>query len=56
MTLMLLNGCATNTIVIHDFCDKYIPIHPSESQDTEETLKQIALNNVVYETLNCKGL
>lgn len=47
--LLLAASCAKNTPA-SDYCLLYRPIY-SSPQDTEETLRQIDDNNVVYDTL-----
>ena len=45
--LMLLNGCTT--VLNGDFCDVYQPVYPDYVRDTPETIRQIDVNNVVFE-------
>ncbi len=47
LTLILLSGCTTN--FVGDFCDVYQPVYPDYVRDTPETIRQIDINNVVFE-------
>ena len=47
--LLLLNGCTTN--ISGDFCDVYQPVYADYQNDTAETIRQIDLNNVVFDSL-----
>lgn len=52
MILMLLSSCTT--VLNGDFCDVYLPVFPDYEKDTPETIRQIDLNNVVYDGLCLK--
>ena len=45
--LMLSGGCTIR--LSGDFCDVYLPVYPDYERDTPETIRQIDLNNVVYQ-------
>lgn len=47
--LMLLSGCTTN--ISGDFCDIYKPVYADYKNDTAETIRQIDINNVVFDSL-----
>lgn len=47
--ILLLSGCTTN--ISGDFCDIYQPVYADYKRDTAETIRQIDLNNVVYDGL-----
>ena len=47
-TLIGMSGCAANTGVTDTFCLLYQPIYAS-SKDTEETQRQVDLNNGIFE-------
>ena len=52
LTLILLcvTGCTRN-INVSDYCLLYRPIYADYDNDTPETIKQIDLNNIVYDTV-----
>jgi len=47
--LIIINGCAQN-IAVNSFCLTYNPVYFSD-KDTEETIKQVTLNNAIYDDL-----
>ena len=47
LTLILSSGCTT--VLSGDFCDVYQPVYPDYARDTPETIRQIDINNVVFE-------
>lgn len=47
--LLLLSACTTN--ISGDFCDIYQPVYADYQNDTAETIRQIDLNNVVFDSL-----
>ena len=47
--LLLLSACTTN--ISGDFCDIYQPGYADYQNDTAETIRQIDLNNVVFDSL-----
>lgn len=50
LTLTLLAGCTINTGA-SNYCLLYRPIYADYENDTDETIRQIDQNNVVYEAL-----
>lgn len=47
--ILLLSGCTTN--ISGDFCDIYQPVYADYQNDTAETIRQVDLNNVVFDSL-----
>ena len=47
--ILLLSGCTTN--ISGDFCDIYHPVYADYQNDTAETIRQIDINNVVFDSL-----
>lgn len=44
--LMLLSGCTS--VLNGSFCEIYEPIYPDYERDSNETIRQIDRNNIVY--------
>ena len=44
--------CATScaTVLNGDFCDVYQPVYLDYERDTPETIRQVDVNNIVWET------
>ncbi len=49
--LILCAGCTINTGDGDSYCLLYRPIYADYENDTDETIRQIDQNNVVYEAL-----
>lgn len=52
--LSVLSACTTN--INGDFCLLYEPVYADYEKDTQETIKQIDRNNVVYDDLCMKNI
>lgn len=49
LILSALNGCTTS--INGDFCLLYEPIFADYEKDTQETIRQVDRNNIVYDEL-----
>lgn len=45
--ILLLSSCTT--VIDGDFCTIYAPVYADYEKDTPETIRQIDMNNVVYD-------